>query len=170
MWYISRMEFWIPVYLIMLYALYRRYPGKVFLLVIGAIALSLFFTDFMAANFVKETVQRLRPSRDPALEGMVHHVAGRNGELYRGGSFSFFSNHASNYFGIVTLFSLLMRPISRWIVALLYLWVTLIAYSRIYLGVHYPGDILAGIAYGVLAAWLVAQLFFYLQSKYLINQ
>ncbi len=166
MWLISQMWFWIPVYVLLLWALYKRYPKRAYLLVIGAIALTMFFTDFMAATFVKETVQRLRPSRNPELEGMVHHVIGRNNELYRGGSFGFFSNHASNYFGVISIFIFLMKPLKRWIVALLILWASLIAYSRIYLGVHYPGDILVGIIYGVTVAWLVSKLFFYALNKY----
>ncbi len=170
MWLISQMGFWIPVYVLLLWALYKRYPKRAYLLVIGAVALTMLFTDYMAANFVKETVQRLRPSHNPELEGLVHHVIGRSGELYKGGSFGFFSNHASNYFGVISIFIFLMKPLKRWIVILLILWASLIAYSRIYLGVHYPGDILVGIIYGVTVAWLVSKLFFYALNKYQLSK
>ncbi len=166
MWYVSRIEFWIPVYVALLYFLYKKFPGKAYLFVIGAVALTMFFTDFVAANMVKETVQRLRPSHNKELQGLVHHVIGNNGELYKGGKFGFFSNHASNYFGIVTLFIFLMKPLRRWVVLALITWASLIAYSRIYLGVHYPGDIIVGIIYGITTAWFVSRLFFYLLNKY----
>lgn len=160
MWYVSQMATWTPLYLLLLYSLYKKYPGKSFLYVIGAIALLLFFTDYMAATFVKQTVQRLRPGHEPALQGLVHHVMDAQGRLYKGGSFGFFSNHASNYFGVVTIYLLLMKPARKWIVMSLFVWAILIVYSRIYLGVHYPGDILVGAAYGMLMAWLVSKVFY----------
>jgi undecaprenyl-diphosphatase len=160
MWFISQMATWTPVYLLLLYFLYKKYPAKSFLYVIGAIALTLFFTDFIAATFVKETVQRLRPGHEPSIQGWVHHVMDTQGHLYKGGSYGFFSNHASNFFGVVTLYLSLMKPVRKWIVGLLYAWALLIVYSRIYLGVHYPGDILVGAVYGMLIAWLVSKLFY----------
>lgn len=166
MWLVSQMGTWIPVYILLVYFLYKKYPGKTFLYVIGAIALTMLFTDFIAANFIKQSVERLRPGHNPELQGLVHHAIGRNNELYKGGSYSFFSNHASNYFGIASLFIFLMRPLKRWIVIALIAWASLIAYSRIYLGVHYPGDILVGTIYGITTAWLVSKLFFYLLNKY----
>jgi len=166
MWFISQMGTWIPVYALLLFFLYKKYPNKTYLYVLGAVALTLFFTDFVVAHFIKETIQRLRPSHHPELQGLVHHVIGRNNELYKGGSYSFFSNHASNYFGIVGLFIFLIRPLKMWIAMVLIAWASLIAYSRIYLGVHYPGDILVGMLYGILVAWLVSKLFFFLLNKY----
>jgi undecaprenyl-diphosphatase len=96
---------------------------------------------------------------------MVHHVIDSKGQLYKGGSFGFFSNHASNFFGVVTLFLLLMKPARKWIAVLLFAWALLIGYSRIYLGVHYPGDIIVGAIYGMLIAWCVSKLFYWLLSK-----
>jgi undecaprenyl-diphosphatase len=160
MWYVSQMATWLPIYLLLLYSLYKKYPARNFLYVIGAIAVLLFLTDYMAATFVKQTVQRLRPGHEPALQGLVHHVMDTQGHLYKGGSFGFFSNHASNFFGIVTLYLLLMKPVRKWIAISLFVWVLLIVYSRIYLGVHYPGDILVGAAYGMLMAWIISKVFF----------
>jgi undecaprenyl-diphosphatase len=165
MWYVSQMATWLPVYIVLLYLLYKKYPAKYFVYVISAIALTMFFTDYMAATFVKQTVQRWRPSHEPALQGLVHHVIDSKGQLYKGGSFGFFSNHASNFFGVVTLFLLLMKPVRKWIAVLLFAWALLIGYSRIYLGVHYPGDIMVGAIYGMLIAWCVSRLFYWLLSK-----
>lgn len=155
MWYVSKMLFWTPVYVLLLVAMYRRMNGVRFISAIIGLGALLFLTDFVAVHAVKETVQRLRPSHAPALEHLVHLVTDENGQLYRGGRYGFFSNHASNYAGVCTFFILLMRPLKRRAIALLIAWVVLISYSRIYLGVHYPFDILAGWIYGAICGWMV---------------
>jgi undecaprenyl-diphosphatase len=92
---------------------------------------------------------RLRPSWEPTLEGMVHIVDG-----YRGGSFGFASSHAANTFATATFLVLLFRgkkPGMVW----LFIWCTLVSYTRIYLGVHYPLDILCGALVGAMLAFVV---------------
>jgi undecaprenyl-diphosphatase len=155
MWYASKMLFWLPVYVLLLVTMYRRMSGARFISAIIGLAFLLFLTDFVAVQAVKETVQRLRPSHNPALEHLVHLVKDDNGQFYRGGRYGFFSNHASNYAGVCAFFILLMRPLKRLAIAALIAWVVLISYSRIYLGVHYPFDILAGWIYGAACGWLV---------------
>ncbi|MFN5620748.1 MAG: phosphatase PAP2 family protein [Flavobacteriales bacterium] len=165
MWYVSKMTMWIPVYALMMYTLFKRLHSVEFVTACIAIALLLFFTDFLAVKLVKETVQRLRPSHHPAWQHLLHLVADENGNPYRGGQYGFFSNHASNYAGVATFFYLVIRPISKLLTSLLVFWVVLISYSRIYLGVHYPFDILAGWMYGVLCAWLMFAVFKRLTAK-----
>lgn len=167
MWYVSKMQTWFPVYLLMLILLYRKIGLRNFFLAIGCVALLLFLTDFLAVHLVKNTVMRLRPSHDPQIKDLVNLVADPNGNLYRGGQFGFFSNHSSNHFGVVGLFIYLMKPLrTSWII-LLYAWVLLITYSRIYLGVHYPGDILAGALYGSIAALLVSRIYHYISDRWI---
>lgn len=166
MWYISKMEIWLPVYALMIYSLYRKYRVAAFVLAMLCVVFLLFITDFTAVHLIKNTVMRLRPSQNPETMDRVNLVMDEMGVYYRGGQFGFFSNHASNFFGIVTFYLMSTRPISRWIVGSFYCWAMLIGYSRIYLGVHYPGDVLAGALFGVMAGWLVARLFASLITKF----
>jgi undecaprenyl-diphosphatase len=151
MWYVSKMWVWIPVYAWMLYSLFSQKPRVHAFIALICIAFLLFLTDFLAVKLVKETVMRLRPTHNTQLEGLVHMVRDELGNYYRGGRYGFFSNHASNFSGVATFFFLSMRPMKRIQIAFLALWVLLIGYSRIYLGVHYPFDVLAGFIYGSVA-------------------
>jgi undecaprenyl-diphosphatase len=96
-------------------------------------------------------------------------VISPDGQEYRGGRYGFYSSHTANLFGVAILYLLLMRPNPRWAVILIYAWVTLVAYSRIYLGVHFPLDILMGIAMGTLFGWLVYQVYVRLTLKSIHN-
>lgn len=155
MWYISKMWVWIPVYAWMLFCLFKRKSTVNAALALLCIAMLLFLTDFVAVKTIKETVMRLRPTHNPDLDGLVHMVQDELGSYYRGGRYGFFSNHASNFMGVSTFFFWLMRPMKRAFVVLLAAWVLLIGYSRIYLGVHYPLDVLVGFAYGAAAGSLM---------------
>lgn len=169
MWYISKMYLWIPVYLWMLVMMFKRLSSVEFITACIGLGLLLFLTDFVAVKLVKETVQRLRPSHHPELQQWVQFVLDDHGNPYRGGRYGFFSNHASNYAGVVTFFFLLLRPFSKLVTTLLVLWVVLISYSRIYLGVHYPFDILAGWLYGLLCGWLLHRVYKRLTSKRVLS-
>ena len=151
MWYVSKMWVWLPVYAWMLYTLFHRKKKLNASIALICIALLLFLTDFVAVKTIKETIMRLRPTHNPRLEGLVHMVQDELGNFYRGGRYGFFSNHASNFMGVTVFFCLLMKPLKRVVLGLLIGWVLLIGYSRIYLGVHYPLDVLVGFVYGALA-------------------
>ncbi len=159
MWFASKTWPWIPVYAILIYTIYKRFSLKLFLLAVVGIALCVFLSDRISFEFLKNTVMRLRPSRVPELQGMIHHVKDANGNFYIGGMYGFVSSHAANYAAIITFYLLIMRPVKRWLVALLIAWCLLISYSRIYLGVHYPGDILGGYVLGIVIAFLVYGLY-----------
>lgn len=161
MWYISTTWIWIPIFLILLFSLFKKYPGKHFVFVILCLVAIVWLCDRSSVLLFKEMFQRLRPSREPGLHGIVHLVKEENGNDYLGGLYGFFSSHTANYAGIVTFFILVMKPIRTVFVIALIAWVLLISYSRIYLGVHYPGDVLAGWIFGITIGWAM--------SKWLIN-
>lgn len=175
MWYFSEKLFWIPVYVLLLFSIYKKYGTKIFIWAIIFIALSVLLNDQTASGLFKSWVARPRPSHTPGIEEFLHFVREPNGNLYKGGQFGFYSSHAANYAGVVTFYLLLMRP-RKWIKAFLVFWVFLISYSRIYLGVHFPSDILMGLLMGVAYGWICHFIFktvlrkFYPSEFNLINR
>ena len=162
MWYISAKETWIPLYLLLVGLLVWRYrkPAMtnvkwmqkipacmVLILVVGC---TVGVADFIASGILKDLVARPRPTRVPELEGVLHLVNG-----YRSGQFGFVSSHAANTMACALLFSLIWR--NKIATVGLMLWVAANCYSRMYLGVHYPLDIIGGLLVGALMA-LVAYL------------
>jgi undecaprenyl-diphosphatase len=130
----TRSLIWLPLYLFFLYLVIRRYKWKTLVILLFA-ALMILASDQLA-NLVKDSVQRLRPSQQPGLA--VHTVEG-----YKGGEFGFYSSHASNTFSVVVFLVLLLGRKGYIIIPVLF-WSLFMSYTRIYLGVHYPGDILCG--------------------------
>ena len=150
MWYFSSKFFWTPIYALLLFSLYKKFKGKYFVWVVLFIALCVLINDQTASGIFKNWIGRLRPSHDDSIASQLHFVFEPNGNLYKGGRFGFYSSHAANMAGVVTVFLLWMRPLKKILTALLILWVLLISYSRIYLGVHFPFDVLMGLFMGVL--------------------
>ena len=132
------------------------------LLVIAMLVLVILVADQLSSGLIKHLVERLRPTREPALGDLIHTVNG-----YRGGMYGFVSSHAANSFAAITLISLIMRQ--RLVFFPLLVWALMQCYSRVYLGVHYPGDILGGIVVGVLAGWVVWLLMQWLQRRLKIS-
>jgi len=133
----------IPLYIFLAGKIYQK-TGKQFWKFLLGVILMIFVSD-QTSVAVKNLVQRPRPCHEISLEGQVHQVNGKCG-----GSYGFYSSHASNTMAISALCILAIG--TGWISALLLLWVALVGYSRIYLGVHYPGDVLTGWAAGLLIA------------------
>lgn len=133
---------WIPLYLSLLYVVIKNNDTmKQIMLVIGCVLLSIVLSDGMADFIVKPMVERLRPSNDPLIKYTVNVVNGM-----RGSSYSFFSAHASNTFCIALFFSLLVR--NKVFVITMVSWSLVNCWTRMYLGLHYPSDILAGLVWG----------------------
>lgn len=133
------------------------------LLVVAMLAVAVLVADQVSSGLIKHLVERLRPTHDPSLENAVHVING-----YRGGLYGFVSSHAANFFAIATLVSFIMRH--RLVTIALYGWALVQCYSRMYLGVHYPGDILGGIVVGLLAGWLVWCLMRWIQHRFRIPE
>lgn len=158
MWFISGKLSWIPLYVVLVYCLVRRY-GRASIWWIIAIALTVLLADQISSGIIKPLVERWRPSRDPSLEGLVHIVNG-----YRGGKFGFVSSHAANSFGVAVILSILFKR--NWVTISLLVWAAVVSYSRLYLGVHYPGDIICGAIVGVFSAIGAYHLVKWLKFKY----
>ena len=133
------------------------------LLVLAMLVLAFVLADQLSSGLIKHLVERLRPTHDPSLSDAVHIVNG-----YRGGMYGFVSSHAANSFAAATFLSLLFR--NRAVTISLMAWAVLQCYSRIYLGVHFPGDILGGMAVGMLVGWLVWLLMRWIQRHWRLPQ
>lgn len=149
---------WAPLYLAILIFLGIKYKRK-FLIILLLIILAATLAD-QTSVLVKNIVQRLRPCHEPLLEGLVHLV---NGEC--GGKFSFVSSHATNSFDVALLSLLFIKK--RWFTIGIILWAIVVGYSRIYLGVHYPGDVICGSLLGALIGWSIYNLYVLIDNKIL---
>jgi len=151
MYAVSGKIIWFPLYLAILIWIGYRYTKKfpvILLFVIIAAALA----DQVSVHLFKNVFMRLRPCHEPALRGMVHLVNGECGGLY-----GFVSSHATNSF-IVALISIMFIR-KRWFAISIVLWAMVVGYSRIYLGVHYPGDVICGSIVGAITGWGVYKLY-----------
>ncbi|HEX2935146.1 MAG TPA: phosphatase PAP2 family protein [Bacteroidales bacterium] len=163
MWYISGKVIWIPIYLVIVWYLFReRKWNTVFTLIFVAVMITI---SDQVCNLIKDSVMRFRPSHEPALSGLVHLVNDNHGNLYRGGNFGFISSHAGNSFALATFVTLFFKV--RWVSIVMFIWAAIVSYSRIYLGVHYPGDIIGGALVGIAAGLLIYYIEQWVHAKYL---
>lgn len=137
---LSETWIWIPLYGIFLYLLYKNFQLRSLLFILIFVAIGVTVSDQLAGIF-KTGIARFRPCHEPLLDGLVR-------EVKCGGQFGFYSSHASNTFFIATFMSILLRKKYRFLPIILLFWAAIVSYSRIYLGVHFPLDILMGAAMG----------------------
>lgn len=143
---------WLPLAVVVVWCLLRRGGWRHALIVSVVLCLLFLVSDFVIACLIKPLVARPRPSHDVHVMHLLSYV-----DNYRGGRYGFPSNHASNGFAIATMLTLIFRrPL---IIICAFLWAIGSCYSRLYLGVHFPSDILAGAVIGTLTAF--AAWFFY---------
>lgn len=163
MYWLSNKLIWIPMYLLIVFFIIKRYKmrGVLMLFFVGLV---IALCDQTASGLLKNTVQRLRPSHEPALAGLIHLSKAGPGGLY-----GFASSHAANVFGLATYLYFVLGTKFRYLKYWLFLWAFAVAYSRIYNGVHYPGDILVGAFIGIIFGFLMAMAYFK-TDKFLLNR
>ncbi len=159
MWWLSQRLIWAPLYAVLLIMMWLTYRNK-FWYIIPLIILLVTLTDQISVVLFKDVFLRLRPCHEPSLEGMVRIVRG-----HCGGSYGFISSHAANTFGVAVFGGSLLKVKYKWTFPLLLLWAATVSYSRIYLGVHYPGDVIVGGIVGALLGWIIYLLFQWIIRK-----
>ncbi|WP_278856643.1 phosphatase PAP2 family protein [Leyella stercorea] len=154
MWCISGRWVWVPFYAVLAYLLFRRMSWKRASICLVTIGLIILAADQTCATLIRPEIGRLRPANlNNPLSSFVHVVNG-----YRGGRYGFPSCHAANTFALAVFMSLVIRH--KWFTVMMFSWAFVVSYSRMYLGVHYFGDLFCGATIGS----LFAVLFYYLQN------
>jgi len=151
MYWISGDTSWIFLYILLLSGLVIKYRWRMIFIVI-AITLAITASDQFSVHLFKEVFERLRPCHDADISGLVHLV-----NNHCGGKFGFVSSHAANTFALAMLTSGLFQ--NKYYTWFIFIWASIVSYSRIYLGVHYPGDIIGGALLGIFIGWLISFLF-----------
>lgn len=153
---------WMPMAIVAVWCLLRHNSWRGALLMVLSVAMLFLLSDFVIASTLKPWIARLRPSHDPAIMDMLTYVNG-----YRGGNYGFPSNHASNGFAVAMFLALLYRK--PCITACTVLWACGSCYSRMFLGVHFPTDILVGALLGCLIAVIVYRIYIYMYARMAVS-
>ena len=149
MWFLSYTWPTVLIVLSVAVAFYKKYQLKKAIEFLLGCAIVFACADF-TSNSIKHTVERYRPTHNLEIKDQIHTV-----NNYKGGKFTFFSGHSANTFGIITFIFLCINWIQLKYKLLLFIYPCLVIYSRIYLGVHYPSDVFAGMLTGIFFGWLV---------------
>lgn len=164
MYWFSDKLIWVPMYLLIVFLIVWRYKTKG-LLILLFVGILIALCDQTASHLIKNLALRLRPSHEPALAGLIHLSKAGPGGLY-----GFVSSHAANAVGLATFLYLVLDDWFKGLKYWLMIWAVLVSYSRIYNGVHYPGDVIGGAAVGLLLGWAVAKLYEYIENRYPLAQ
>lgn len=154
MWYLSSIASMVPVFAFALYYAYKKIGWQFMVMLLLGIGLCILCSDRISVELFKEVFQRYRPTHHHDIGELVHTVIKPDGSEYRGGTFSFVSSHATNAMSMALFCFLHLRKFNKYW-SLLFLWVILVSYTRIYLGVHYPADLIGGAILGSIIGYLV---------------
>ena len=150
MWWVSKPAFGIPFYLLFVFLLYKYFGWKSALIIVLSTVAAVGLADLSAKYLFKEMFERFRPSQNFEIKDQLHYV-----NSYHGGMYGFVSSHAANMFSIAMILGLWLKKKIRYSLHFLLIWAALIGYSRVYLGVHYPSDVLCGALLGMSIAFLI---------------
>ncbi|MFN5879045.1 MAG: phosphatase PAP2 family protein [Flavobacteriales bacterium] len=160
MWWISARITWVPLYIFLLYLAFRFFDKITFIKFIFFVVAAVVISDLVSVHLFKNLFLRYRPSHHVHLMKQLHFYQIKPGEYYRGGTYGFVSSHAANFFTVMTAVLLAFKGHYSFLKWLLPLIGILICFSRIYLGVHYMSDIIAGAAVGAAIAWVLYRFWF----------
>jgi undecaprenyl-diphosphatase len=167
---ISGKAIWIPFYMFFVFLLFKKFGKKMATVLTIGIILTVGATDFIAAKVIKPGVGRYRPSHNIDYSHQVHLLKNSNGDIYKGGKYSFVSNHAANSFALATFLAIYLRRRIKYFMPSILLWASIVSYSRIYLGVHYPADIVCGALFGMTMASIFSIITLMILKKYQITE
>jgi len=148
----------IPLYALLLFLLYKKFGAKSILIFVVVVALMITFTD-QITNVFKRGFERSRPCGEADLIDQMRFIA------VRCGKYGFFSGHSSNSMAAAVFAGLMLKPYYKNLIFILLFWSAVVAYSRIYVGVHYPLDLVCGLTFGAISGFL-----FYKLAKYLLKR
>lgn len=159
LWLVITNKFsFIPLYAILLFLIFKKLGLKGLLLMVLVIVLVILFTD-QVTNVFKREFERLRPCRQEGVMEYMRFIA------VRCGKYGFFSGHSSNTMAVAIFAGLLLKPYYKNLIFILVFWSVVVAYSRIYVGVHYPLDIICGMLFGVFSGFI-----FYKLARYILKR
>ncbi|WP_333661041.1 phosphatase PAP2 family protein [Chishuiella changwenlii] len=161
---VTEKKTWIPLYIIFLVVLYLKLGWKKTLLAGVCIALMITCAD-QFTNILKNYFQRLRPCHTPELQGLFRPI-----DCEGRGKYGFTSAHASNHIAVAIFIGVLLRKQYKWLIYVLLLWALMIAYSRVYVGVHFTGDVFFGSLIGIVVSYLFLKIYYYFEKKYFLDK
>ena len=159
MTFISSEMGWIPFYAVLLFFVFYKYHWKGLWVLLGVIVV-ITLSDQISASVFKPIFHRLRPCYDPLIEDLVHLPNGKPG-----GHYGFISSHAANTFALASFIYMTMKKHYSKIGWLMFIWAAVVSYSRIYMGVHFPGDIICGAAVGMILGFGIGYLVNFVTNK-----
>ena len=161
MTFISSEMGWIPFYVILLYLVFKKLGWKGLLFVVIGVVVLITCSDQLSSHVFKPVFHRFRPCHDPLIQDLVHLPNG-----HCGGQYGFISSHACNTFALASFITLIMKRFYKKIGLLMFIWAALVSYSRIYMGVHFPGDVLCGAAVGMILGFGIGHILLMVMNKF----
>ena len=150
---------WIPMYIFIIISIIRQYRIRSIYILITLIVVML-LSHYISASLIKPFIGRLRPSHNPIFTGQLHFDNG-----YKVGIYSFVSSHATNVFAFAFFLFFRRNKIFDWKIILVFIWASFVSYSRIYLGVQFPSDIIGGAILGFSIAFIMTFIYHYFSLK-----